>query len=121
MGKLEENKQEFDPDSMNYSKLYSVATANDKILLYIGWLAAALTGFGLPSFILLLGDVIDSFGSSTKNKYEQLDEIKKITIIITFIGVGIWITSYIFYGFLLLFSEKVARRTKVAYLRAILK
>jgi len=40
VGKLEENKQEFDPDSMNYSKLYSVATANDKILLYIGWLAA---------------------------------------------------------------------------------
>ena len=78
-----------------------------------------LTGLGLPSFVFFLGDVIDSFGP-TQDKYEALEVIKDITIKITLIGIAIWISSALFYGCLLAFSEKVARRTKVAYFRSVL-
>lgn len=88
--------------------------------MYFGWLAACLTGLGIPSFIFLIGDVIDSF-SPTNSKEDTLNKIKQITLIFTLIGIGVWIFGFIFYGFLLTFSEKVARRTRVAYLKAILK
>ena len=40
VGKLETVEEKFDPDSMKYSKLYSVASKTEKYQLYIGWIAA---------------------------------------------------------------------------------
>mmetsp|Transcript_10621 Transcript_10621/g.17848 ORF Transcript_10621/g.17848 Transcript_10621/m.17848 type:complete len:339 (+) Transcript_10621:8-1024(+) len=107
-------------DSVPYSKLYSLATGSDKVLLYVGWVAAVITGLGLPSFVFLFGDVVDSFGP-TVTPEEALEEIEVICLIFVIIGVGIQIFGYMFYAFLLIFSERVAKRTRIAYLRAILK
>lgn len=55
---------ELDP-VIPYSKLYKYASGSDKILMYIGWLMACLTGTGMPSFVFLIGNVIDAFGSTS--------------------------------------------------------
>lgn len=44
-----------------YSKLYSLASPKEKAILYIGWIAAFITGLGMPSFVFLMGDVMNSF------------------------------------------------------------
>lgn len=48
-----------------YSKLYTFATPADKMLLYVGWGSAGITGCGMPSFVFLIGNVIDSFKPTT--------------------------------------------------------
>jgi len=100
--------------SVPYSKLYSLASSTDKCLMYLGWVAAAFTGLGLPSFLFLFGDVLDSFGPTVAPE-DALDTITFICILICCIGMGILIFGYIFYTFLLISSERIARKTRIAY------
>ena len=46
---------------------------------------------------------------------------KKIAIELVAIGGGIWITSYTYFAACIVMSERITKKTKVAYLRAILK
>lgn len=100
-----------------YSKLYCFASRKDKLYMFIGHLAAVITGVGLPSFVFLMGNVIDSFASFD----EVLDSIKRISLILVLIGIAIWFFSYIYYAFLLMFSELVGYKLRVEYFRAILR
>jgi hypothetical protein len=58
-----ENKLE---PMVGYFKLASLASSSDKVLMWVGWSAALITGFGMPSFVFLIGDIIDSFKPDTK-------------------------------------------------------
>lgn len=64
-----------------------------------------------------MGEIIDSFASEE----EVLKAIKRISLILVGIGVIIWVFSYIYYAFLLMFSERVGFKLRVAYFRAILR
>ena len=88
-------------------------------ILFIGLFNAALTGVALPSFVFLIGDIIDAFDPESDRK-EALEDVKRLTLIFVYIGVAVWITSYFFYGFLIVFSERVAKRTRLAYLKHLL-
>jgi len=103
-----------------YSKLYCLATPADKVLMYVGWAAAAITGCGMPSFVFLIGYVIDSFSPNTKPA-DTMKTINLMSLIFTCVGVAIWFSSYIMYSFLLLLSERVVRRTRTRYLESILR
>jgi ABC-type multidrug transport system fused ATPase/permease subunit len=107
--------------SVPYSKLYSLASSSDKTLMIIGWIAAGIAGFGMPSFVFIIGNVIDSFDTTKTGPSEMLDTISFMCLLFTIIGCGVWVTSYVNYGFLLMFSERVAKKTRVKYLEAILK
>ena len=109
-----------DNKNVAYSKLYSFASKTDKLMLYFGIISAIIAGMGLPSFIFLLGDVMDSY-DPLANRSESLKTIRKITAYFVYIGIAIWITSYLFYGLLILFSESVSRKTRFNYLRKILE
>lgn len=89
--------------------------------MYIGWAAACVTGLGLPSFVFLIGDVINSFNSNTTTPPQMLDKISRLSLIFTCVGVGIYIFSYLYYAFLLMSSERITKRTRTAYIEAILK
>lgn len=104
-----------------YSKLYGLASPADKTLMYIGWLSSSITGLGMPSFVFLIGNVIDSFNPNTTTKEEMLDTISQMSLIFSCVGVAIWITSYISYSSLLIFSERVTKKTRAKYLEAILR
>ena len=53
--------------SVPYSKLYCLASRSDKVLMYIGWFTSMVNGLGLPSFVFLIGNIIDSFNSYEKS------------------------------------------------------
>jgi hypothetical protein len=67
-------------------KVQTLATKEDKIYLYMGLIFACITGLGLPSFVFLVGDVINSFDPSV-SRAEALKTMLKILYI--FIGIGI--------------------------------
>lgn len=100
-----------------YSKLYSLANSNEKCLMYLGWISASITGLGLPSFAFLFGDILNAFGPGE----DPLDKISTIALIMSCIGVGIGIMSYLYYSLLLISSEKIVRKTRTAYIEAILR
>ena len=75
----------------------------------------------MPSFVFLIGDVIDSFDPTQAGPEDMVNTISFMSFLFTMVGIGVWITSYIDYAFLLMFSERVAKKIRVAYLRAILR
>ena len=102
-----------------YRKLYSLANGSDLCLMWCGWLAAIVTGLALPSFVFIMGDIIDSFNPISMG--DTLDAIRESSIIFFVIGVAIWVTSHIYYACLFIFAESVARKIRVHYLEAILQ
>jgi ABC-type multidrug transport system fused ATPase/permease subunit len=87
---------------------------------YIGWVFAVLAGLGMPSFVFLMGNILDSFSPNSVPD-DMINTIKRLSWILCCIGVYIFITTYIYYYNLLAFSEKVTLKTRVAYLKSILK
>lgn len=92
------------------------ADGTDKLLMFISFSVAIINGLGLPSFTFLYGQIIDAFGDATT----MLDNIKHMAIILLIIGGAIWITSYIYFTCSMILAERIGKKTRVAYLRAIL-
>jgi hypothetical protein len=44
-----------------------------------------------------------------------------MSLIFTCVGIAVWIFSYFMYSLLLLFSERVVKKTRTKYLKAILR
>ena len=83
--------------------------------MVVGWVAAGIAGCGMPSFVFLIGNVIDSFDTTRAGPEEMLDTISFMSLLFTCIGIAVWIFSYVNYACLLIFSEKVAFKTRIAY------
>lgn len=90
-------------------------------LMAIGWIASAIAGLGLPSFVFIIGDIIDSFNINSTSLDDMMDTVSFMSMLFTVIGIAIWILTYVSYAFLLMFSERVAKKTRVKYLECILK
>jgi hypothetical protein len=86
-------------------------------LLSLGYFTAIITGLGLPSFVFLMGDIVDNYGSKT----DIVDLIAPIALQLTVIGIFIWVTSYFYFAFLVIMSERIGKKTRQAYLRSILQ
>jgi len=104
---------------VSYSKLCSLESGGDKCKRITGWLAAIITGAALPSFVFLMGDLVDSF-DPTEGPASTLDSVKRLAAILSGIGLAIWITSHIYYTMLLIYSTTVTRKIRVEYLKKIL-
>ena len=112
-----ENKLE---PMVGYFKLCSLASGSDKVLMWTGWVSALITGCGMPSFVFLIGDIIDSFKPTTEVQ-DTIDTVSRMSLIFTLVGIAVWFFSYLMYSTLLLFSDKVTKKIRVKYLEAILK
>ena len=51
----------------------------------------------------------------------MVDRISTVCLIYTFIGVGVWLFSYVSFCCLIIFSERVGVKIRTKYLEAILK
>jgi ABC-type multidrug transport system fused ATPase/permease subunit len=89
--------------------------------MYIGWISACFTGLGMPSLVFLFGNIVDSFDSNTNDLDQMISGVKRMCWILCLIGGFIWIVTYVYYTCLLIFSERVTKKTKVEYVKAILK
>jgi ATP-binding cassette, subfamily B (MDR/TAP), member 1 len=83
----------------------------------LGYFMAITTGVGLPSFVFLFGDIVDEFGGDK----DIVEVIRPVAIELVIIGAIIWVTSYFYFTFLVMVSERLGRKTRIAYLKAILQ
>jgi hypothetical protein len=93
------------------------ADRTDKILLCLGYFFSVATGLGLPSFAYLLGDVMVNFTDPNLN---LVDGIKPVIFRFIGVGIGLFVTAYFYYIFLAIMAERIGKKTRVAYLKAIL-
>ena len=81
-------------NQISFSELISVATRQEMCYMYAGWFFSALTGIGMPIWAVLMGDLFDGFGP-TQDPDEAFETIKELCLIITLVGVAIWITAFV--------------------------
>jgi len=94
------------------------ADRTDKILICLGYFFAIVTGLGIPSFTFLMGDVVVNFTDPTKS---LSDAINPLALKFTIIGGVMFATSYLYFVFLVILAERIGKKTRVAYLSAVLK
>lgn len=85
----------------------------------LGFSFSIVTGAGMPSMVFLLGTIIDGFSG---NIFAQtvLDTVKTTIITMASIGLVIWLVTYVYFVSLVIMAERIGKKTRVAYLRAIL-
>ncbi len=119
--KIQEERDGKHKAMVPYGKLvWTLADKGDRFYFIFGLISAAVCGLGLPSFVFLFGDIADSFEGGM-NPDEILTRITRVSLILSIIGAGVWIGSYLFFAFLTIASERLGLKTRVAYLRAILR
>lgn len=99
--------------------MWALADKTDKTLIILGLTSAILCGLGLPSFVFLFGDIADSF-TGFMNADAILKAISKVSWTLALIGLAIWAGSYLFFACLVISSERIGQKMKVAYLKSIL-
>ena len=105
-------------ESVPYSKILTTfADKTDKVLMSIGYLMSIITGVGLPSVVFFLADIVDEYGQAA----DIVKAILPISLKFIVVGLFIWVTSYLYYSFLVIMSERIGKKTRVEYLRSILK
>ena len=82
--------------------------------MIFGYGSAIITGVAMPSFVFIMGSIVNSFADEGSNA------INTQCLIMTVIGAMVWITSYFYYASLVIMAERISRKTKIAYLKAIL-
>lgn len=88
--------------------------------MIFGGVLACVAGAGLPSFVFLIGYIIDSFNPNTSPD-DMIKTIKLMSWIFTVIGAGLWIITFFYYTAFIIFSERVTKRTRIKYLESILR
>jgi ATP-binding cassette subfamily B (MDR/TAP) protein 1 len=88
--------------------------------MIFGYLLASLAGAGLPSFVFLIGYILDSFNPNTSAE-EQMDTVSLMSMLFVLIGAALWLFSFGYYTLFIIFSERVGKKIRLRYLRAILQ
>ena len=119
--KLEKEKAALaaEQETVPYSKiLMTFADGTDKILMSFGYFFAVVTGLGVPSFTFLFGDIVVNF---TDPSTSIVDAINPLCMQLLIIGGVMFASSYFYFVFLVIMAERITKKTRVAYLRSILK
>ncbi len=114
-----EEEAEKKPASVSYGKiLLTYADRTDKVLMILGYFFAVGSGLGMPAFSYLLGDIIVNF---TDPKISMLDAVRPVIIRFAIVGAIMFLTGYSYFVLLSVMAERIGKKTKVAYLQAILR
>jgi ATP-binding cassette subfamily B (MDR/TAP) protein 1 len=83
----------------------------------IGYFFSVASGLGLPSFAYFLGDVMVNF---TDPNLDLVEGIRPVLFRFVGVGCAMFLTAYLYYICLAIMAERIGKKTRVAYLRAIL-
>lgn len=71
----------------------------------------------MPAISYLFGSITNSFTDPTES---ITDKINPLALQMTIIGGVMFLTAYLYFVFLVIMAERIAKKTRVAYLRSIL-
>jgi len=104
-------------EAVSFWKLISYSSGGEKCQMFCGWAAAIFCGLVMPIWAVMLGSLFDA--SVAKTKEQMWLETKISCLVIVCSGFLTWTMAFTYFSILLIFAEKVSRRIRVAYLKAI--
>ncbi|XP_050205105.1 ABC transporter B family member 11-like [Mercurialis annua] len=106
--------------TVSYYKLFSFADSIDMLLMIAGTIGACGNGFSLPLMSLLLGRMVDSFGTNQSNQ-NIVDVISKVSLQFVYLAIGAAVASFLQVSCWMVTGERQARRIRGCYLKTILR
>ena len=94
------------------------ADNSDQALFIFGTIFAIICGFGMPSQALLFSDNVDAFIKDDKDKIKE--SIINTVKLLCYLGLFVWILTYLYFVFLSIASERIGMKTRVAYFKSLL-
>lgn len=98
--------------------LMTFADNSDKALFIFGTIFAVISGFGMPSQVLLFSDIVDAFVKDDKDKIMEL--ITNTVKLLCYLGIIVWVLTYLYFVFLSVASERISCKTRIAYFKSLL-
>jgi len=115
-GKKEEEKTK---DMASHGTMYRYWDGVDKLLMFAGIIGAIGGGVMLPMFSIVFGELIEAF--DPRNAVDFMGLIEELALIITLVGVGAWIASYMEMASFSISAERQTTRLREEYLAAVLR
>lgn len=104
----------------DFKNFFRYMTAKEKTLLVLGTIGAIIAGCLTPSLAIIMGEITQTFDPD--NTADTIkDTMGRLAGYISLVGLGLWITGYIYYGFWQHLAENISFNLRSRYLHAILK
>ena len=81
------------PKMINYFKLFKYSPCTDKMIVFVGFLMAIISGACLPSIGLVMARITDAFDPMKSNEY-MTERIIGTLWIILIMSIILWIGGY---------------------------
>ena len=110
------------PDQIPISKFFTYLSGYDKLLLFIGSLAAIIAGGILPSVSLIMGNVASAFSEgSSGDSGDIISNMSEIASYVIMISVTAFLFSYMFFAFWQHLAENIVTDLRRRYIRALMR
>ncbi|KAM1012157.1 hypothetical protein ACFX13_048214 [Malus domestica] len=107
-------------EKVPFSKLFSFADKTDTILMLAGTIGAIGNGLGMPLMTILLGEMINSFGSNQNNK-DIVSAVSKVSLKYVYLAIGTGVAASLQVSCWMVTGERQAARIRGLYLKTILR
>ncbi|KAJ6940724.1 ABC transporter B family member 11-like [Populus alba x Populus x berolinensis] len=116
----EKSKEHENTKSVPFFKLFSFADSTDYLLMFLGTIGAIANGLSMPLMTLLLGDVINAFGSNQLGK-DMTSLVSKVSLKYVYLAMGSGVAACFQVTCWIITGERQASRIRSTYLKTILR
>ena len=113
------------PETVALTKFFKFLKPQDKLLLFIGSLAAIIAGGILPSISLIMGNVASAFSSGgsggSGGSSDIISNMSYIASYVVLIAMTLFTFSYMFCAFWQHLAENITTDLRVRYIRALMR
>ncbi|KAF8387606.1 hypothetical protein HHK36_026259 [Tetracentron sinense] len=107
-------------NTIPYYKLFSFADFTDHTLMIVGTIAALGNGMSMPLTTVLMGELVNSFGTTLDTK-KVVHEVSKVSLKYVYLALGAGVASFLQVACWMVTGERQAGRVRNLYLKTILR
>ncbi|XP_059438553.1 ABC transporter B family member 21-like [Corylus avellana] len=117
----QKNKGDEKTKTVPFLKLFSFADSTDTALMIVGTIGAVGSGLGMPLMTILLGQMINTFGSNQNNTNDILHAISKVAVKFVYLALGTGCAACLQVTCWMVTGARQAAGIRSLYLKTILR
>ncbi|KAL5839191.1 hypothetical protein ACOSQ3_011895 [Xanthoceras sorbifolium] len=118
-GADKDGKKNKDVQKVAFYKMFTFADRLDFVMMIVGTLGALMSGLAQPLMTVMFGDLINSFGSATRDNVVQL--VSKVSLKFVYLAIGAGIAGFLQVSCWMSTGERQAARIRGLYLKTIMR
>ncbi|WCJ22610.1 ABC transporter B family member 11 [Euphorbia peplus] len=118
--KSSKGDQRVKANTIPFFKLFSFADSGDVVLMLLGTIGAVGNGVSMPLMSILMGEMINSFGSN-QNDAKMVEVVSKVSLKFVYLALGSAAAAFLQVTCWMVTGERQAARIRGYYLKTILK